>query len=47
MPLIKVLIRFVWITKNREPFLATKEPGEKIWHHIKENWYRKAFILIL
>jgi putative transposase len=37
MPFIKVYIHFVWSTKNREPFLATKELREMVWKHILEN----------
>jgi putative transposase len=37
MPHISVYIHFVWSTKNREPFLKTKELREKMWRHILEN----------
>mgnify|MGYP003625066364 FL=1 len=37
MPYIKVYIHFVWSTKNRKPFLSTKELRENVWQHIKEN----------
>jgi putative transposase len=37
MPFIKVYIHFVWSTKNRYPFLDTKEKREIVWRHIKEN----------
>lgn len=37
MPFVKVSIHFVWSTKNREPFLATREMREKVWQHIRDN----------
>jgi REP element-mobilizing transposase RayT len=37
MSFIKVYIHFVWSTKNRVPFLETKELRQKVWKHIKEN----------
>ena len=37
MSFIKVYIHFVWSTKNREPFLDTKDIRLKVWNHIKEN----------
>lgn len=37
MPYLKIYIHFVWCTKNREPFLNTKESRELVWKHIKEN----------
>lgn len=36
MPFVKVYIHFVWSTKNREPFLATREIREKVWRHIQD-----------
>jgi len=41
MPFIKVYIHFVWSTKNREPFLETKEIRDKVWFHIRENAKKK------
>ncbi len=41
MPFIKVYIHFVWSTKNRVPFLATKEMRQKMWQHIRENARKK------
>ena len=41
MPLVKVYIHFVWSTKNREPFLDSKEKRLKVWQHIKENAKQK------
>jgi putative transposase len=37
MPFIKVYIHFVWSTKNREPFLATRDLRLKTWEHIRAN----------
>jgi len=42
MPFIKVYIHFVWSTKNRVPFLETKEIRQKVWRHIKENSIKKG-----
>ncbi len=45
MPYIKVYIHFVWSTKNREPYLATKEIRQKVWQHIKENALAKGIFI--
>ena len=37
MPFIKVYIHFVWSTKNREPFLDSKDFRQRVWLHILEN----------
>lgn len=37
MPFVKVYIHFVWSTKNRVPYLKTKEIRTAMWQHIKEN----------
>jgi REP element-mobilizing transposase RayT len=42
MSFIKVYIHFVWSTKNRVPFLETKELRQKVWKHIKENGKEKG-----
>ena len=42
MSFIKVYIHFVWSTKNRVPFLETKELRQKVWKHIKENGEEKG-----
>jgi REP element-mobilizing transposase RayT len=42
MPFIKVYIHFVWSTKNRIPFLATREIREAVWNHIRENAKEKG-----
>jgi len=41
MSFIKVYIHFVWSTKNRYPFLDTKEKRYCVWTHIKENALKK------
>jgi putative transposase len=45
MPFIKVYIHFVWSTKNREPFLDSKELRLKVWDHIRENARSKGIYL--
>lgn len=45
MPFIKVYIHFVWSTKNRQPFLATKELRIKMWNHIRENAKEKGIFI--
>jgi REP element-mobilizing transposase RayT len=45
MPFIKVYIHFVWSTKNRIPFLETKEIRQKVWNHIKENSIKKGIFI--
>ncbi|MGY0407901.1 MAG: IS200/IS605 family transposase [Polaribacter sp.] len=45
MPFIKVYIHFVWSTKNRIPFLETKETRQKVWTHIKENAKQKGIFI--
>jgi len=45
MPFIKVYIHFVWSTKNRFPFLATKEIRATVWQHIKENAKEKDIFI--
>ena len=45
MPYVKVYIHFVWSTKNREPFLNTKELRLKVWQHIRENAKEKEIFI--
>ena len=45
MPFIKVYIHFVWSTKNREPFLTTKEIRKTVWQHIRENAKEKGIFI--
>ena len=42
MPYIKVFIHFVWSTKNRIPFLGTKEIRHEVWQHIRTNSQEKG-----
>lgn len=37
MSWVKVWVHYVFSTKNREPYLNSKELREKIFNHIKEN----------
>lgn len=45
MPFVKVYIHFVWSTKNREPFLDSKEIREKVRDHIKANAKEKSIFI--
>ena len=45
MPFVKVYIHFVWSTKNREPFLDSKELRVKIWNHIRTNANEKGIFI--
>lgn len=45
MPLIKIYIHFVWSTKNRIPFLDTKEIRQQVWQHIRENAKEKGIFI--
>jgi|SRR5690554_1929515 len=45
MPFVKVYIHFVWSTKNRYPFLNTKELRSKVWNHILENAREKGIFV--
>jgi len=45
MPFVKVYIHFVWSTKNRVPFLETKEIRDKVWFHIKNNAQKKGIYI--
>lgn len=45
MPFIKVYIHFVWSTKNRFPYLETKELRQKLWQHIRENAKEKGIFI--
>ena len=45
MPFVKVYIHFVWSTKNRYPFLNTREMRQKVWLHIKENSIKKGIFI--
>lgn len=45
MPFIKIYIHLVWSTKNREPYLNTKEKRQMVWHHIRENAREKGIFI--
>lgn len=45
MPYIKVYIHFVWSSKNRYPFLNSKELRLNVWNHIKENAKGKGIFI--
>lgn len=45
MPFVKVYIHLAWSTKNRYPFLDSKELRLKLWNHIKENAIKKGIFI--
>ncbi len=45
MPFVKVYIHFVWSTKNRYPFLDSKELRLQVWNHIKSNAKEKGIFI--
>lgn len=45
MPFVKVYIHFVWSTKNRIPYLKTKEIRAALWQHIKDNATTKEIFI--
>ena len=45
MPFVKVYIHFVWSTKNRYPFLNSKELRAEVWNHIQENAKEKGIFI--
>jgi putative transposase len=45
MPFVKVYIHLVWSTKNRVPFLNSKELRLEVWNHIRENAQKKEIFL--
>jgi len=45
MPFVKIYIHLVWSTKNRVPFLASKELRLKVWNHIRENAHSKGIFV--
>lgn len=45
MPFVKVYIHFVWSTKNRIPFLDSKELRMQVWNHIRENAKEKGIFI--
>jgi putative transposase len=45
MTFVKVYIHFVWSTKNRFPYLNSRELRLRVWQHIKENANRKGIFI--
>ena len=45
MPYIRVWIHFVWSTKNREPYMKTREIRQTIFNHIRENAEEKGIYI--
>lgn len=45
MPFVKVYIHLVWSTKNRQPFLNSKDLRMKVWNHIRENAQKKEIFV--
>jgi len=45
MPFVKIYIHFIWSTKNRKPFLDSKELRTKVWNHIRENAVKKDIFI--
>jgi putative transposase len=45
MPFVKVYIHFVWSTKNRYPYLNSKELRLKVWNHMRENARKKGIFI--
>jgi putative transposase len=45
MPFVSVYIHFVWSTKNRVPYLATKTIREAMWQHIRDNGKTKGIFI--
>ncbi len=45
MPQIKIYIHFVWSTKNRVPYLGTKDMRRAVWIHIRENARKKGIFV--
>lgn len=45
MPFLKVYIHCVWSTKNRIPYLHSKEIRLTVWNHIRENAREKGIFI--
>ena len=45
MPFIKIYIHFVWSTKDRIPYLETKEIRNAMWQHIRDNGKAKGIFI--
>jgi REP element-mobilizing transposase RayT len=46
MPVINILLHYVWGTKNRTPFLITPEIRKLVWRHMADNAKIKGIYLI-
>ncbi len=45
MPFVKVYMHIVWSTKNRIPFLNSKDLRINVWKHIKQNASEKGIFI--
>ncbi len=45
MPFVKIYIHCVWSTKNRYPFLDSKEIRDRVWKHIINNSREKGIFI--
>jgi putative transposase len=45
MPFVSVYIHFVWSTKDRVPYLETKEIRNAMWQHIRDNGKAKGIFI--
>ncbi|PZX55331.1 REP element-mobilizing transposase RayT [Algoriphagus ratkowskyi] len=45
MSFVKVYIHFVWSTKNRYPYMNSKELRTSVWNHIQENGRAKGIFV--
>ncbi len=45
MSFLRTYIHFVWSTKNRRPFMASKEIRSTMWQHIRENALKKEIYI--
>lgn len=45
MAFVKVYIYLVWSTKNRAPYLDSKDLRLKVWNHIRENGQSKGIFV--
>ncbi len=45
MPFVKIYIHLVWSTKNRYPFLNSKDMRVKVWNHMRENAKEKGIFI--
>ncbi|MDG1278519.1 MAG: IS200/IS605 family transposase [Algoriphagus sp.] len=45
MPFVKVYLHLVWSTKNRVPYLNSKELRLTVWNHIRENAHSKGIFV--